>query len=55
MRLQLEKDATRWYVGIRESGSKYVAIYKERLDSLLSYQKKLHELINQVSDLLLSS
>jgi hypothetical protein len=49
MRIQVEKEATKWYVGIRESGSKYVAIYKERLDSLLSYQKKLHEIINQVS------
>ena len=49
MRVQVEKEATKWYVRIRESDSKYVAIYKERLDSLQSYQKKLHEIINQVS------
>jgi hypothetical protein len=49
MRIQVEKEATKWYVGIRETGSKYVAIYKERLDSLLYYQKRLHEIISQVS------
>jgi hypothetical protein len=41
------KDAEGWYIGLRESGARYIAIYKERLDSLLSYQKKLHELINK--------
>jgi hypothetical protein len=46
MRLQVQKDATKWYVGIRESGSKYVAIYKERLDSLLYYQKRLNEIVD---------
>ena len=46
MRLQVEKEATKWYIGIRESGSKYVAIYKERLDSLLCYQKRLNEIVD---------
>jgi hypothetical protein len=34
---------------LRDSGAKYIAVYKERLDSLLSYQKKLHELCNSES------
>jgi hypothetical protein len=47
---QVQKRAEEWYLELRDSGAKYIAIYKERLDSLLSYQKKLHEIINQVSD-----
>ena len=47
---QIEQEAEEWYIELRDSGSKYIAIYKERLDSLLSYQKKLHEIINQVSE-----
>jgi hypothetical protein len=45
IRNQAEKEAEEWYIGLREGG-RYIATYKERLDSLLSYQKKLHELIN---------
>jgi len=47
IRNQTEKEAAKWYTSLRESGSKFVAIYKQRLDSILSYQKKLHEIINQ--------
>jgi len=47
MRSQAEKDATDWYAKLRGSGSKYIAIYKDRLDSLLSYQKTLHDIIMQ--------
>jgi hypothetical protein len=43
---QVEQEAENWYIELRESGSKYVAVYKERLDSLLSYQKKLHEIMS---------
>jgi len=43
---QVEQQAKKWYIELRESGSKYVAAYKERLDSLLSYQKKLHDIIS---------
>jgi hypothetical protein len=43
---QVEQRAKKWYIELRESGSKYVAVYKERLDSLLSYQKKLHDIIS---------
>jgi hypothetical protein len=42
---QVEQEAENWYIALRESGSKYVAVYKERLDSLLSYQKKLHDIM----------
>ena len=41
----MEKEAGNWYIELRESGSKYLAVYKDRLDSLLSYQKKLHEIM----------
>ena len=41
-----EKQAEKWYFEIRESRYKYVAMFKERIDSLFSYQKKLHEIIN---------
>jgi hypothetical protein len=50
MRNQVEEQAEEWYIGLRESGAKYIAIYKERLDSLLSYQKKLHEIITQFGE-----
>ena len=44
------EEGEKWYIELRDSGAKYIAVYKERLDSLLSYQKKLHELctLNQV-------
>ncbi len=45
IRNQVEKDAAKWYTELRDSGSKYVALYKERLDSLLSYKKTLNEII----------
>jgi hypothetical protein len=41
-----EKQAEKWYFELRESRYKYVAMFKERIDSLFSYQKKLHEIIN---------
>ena len=48
---QKEKQAERWYIELRESRYKYIAIYKERIDSLFSYQKKLHEIINVTNKL----
>ena len=42
----MEKEAEKWYFELRESRYKYVAMFKERIDSLFSYQKKLHEIIN---------
>ena len=41
-----QKQAEKWYVELRESRSKYIAIYKERLDSFYSYQKRLHQIID---------
>lgn len=32
------EEAGDWYLELRESGTKTIAFYKERLDSLLSYQ-----------------
>ena len=34
----------------RDPRYKYVAMFKERIDSLLSYQKKLHEIITSTFD-----
>lgn len=45
VRNQVELKAAMWYIELKKSGSKYIAAYKERIDSLFSYQKKLHEII----------
>ena len=45
IRNQVESKAEKWYIELRNSTFKYIAIYKERIDSLFSYQKKLHEII----------
>lgn len=42
----MERQAEKWYFELRESRYRYVAMFKDRIDSLLSYQKKLHEIIN---------
>ena len=42
---QVVEEAGNWYIELRESAYKYLAVYKERLDTLLSYQKKLHEIM----------
>jgi hypothetical protein len=46
IRNQVELKAEKWYIELKKSTYKYIAIYKERIDSLFSYQKKLHEIIN---------
>jgi hypothetical protein len=43
---QIEKEAEKWYIELRQSTYKYIATYKERLDSLLSYQKKLNDILD---------
>jgi hypothetical protein len=43
---QIDKQAEKWYIELRESRYKYVASYKERIDSLFSYQKKLNQIID---------
>jgi hypothetical protein len=45
MRNQVETKAEKWYIELKKSTYKFVAVYKERIDSLFSYQKKLHEII----------
>ena len=49
IRITMERQAEKWYFELRESRYKYVAMFKERIDSLFSYQKKLHEIINTAS------
>ncbi len=46
IRRSIEKGAEKWYIELRHSRYKYIAIYKERIDSLFSYQKKLHQIID---------
>ena len=46
MRIQIELKAEKWYIDLRNCSYKYIALYKERIDSLFSYQKKLHEIIS---------
>lgn len=46
MRNQTERKAGKWYLELRQSGTKYIAIYKERLDSLMSYQRKLNQIVD---------
>jgi hypothetical protein len=45
IRNQVEEQAENWYVELRDSRYKYIAFYKERLDSLMSYQKKLNLIV----------
>ncbi len=40
IRNRMERQAEKWYFELRESRYKYVAMFKNRIDSLLSYQKK---------------
>jgi len=47
IRNKAEQEAAKWYTSLRESGTKYVAVYKQQLDSLLSYQKKLYQVMHQ--------
>ena len=46
IRNRMERRAEKWYFELRESRYRYVAMFKERIDCLLSYQKKLHEIIS---------
>lgn len=46
IRRSIEKQAEKWYIELRHSRYKFIAVYKERIDSLLSYQKKLHQIID---------
>ena len=46
IRNQIEQQAEKWYIELKQSRYKYIATYKERVDSLFSYQKILHEIIS---------
>lgn len=46
IRNRIERKAEKWYIELRNSRYKYIANYKERLDSLLYYQKKLNQIID---------
>lgn len=46
IRNKVVEEAGNWYLELRESGYRTIAFYKERLDSLLSYQKKLNEIMD---------
>lgn len=43
---QVERNAEKWYIELRQSRYKYIAMYKERIDSLFSYQRKLNQIID---------
>lgn len=45
MRNREEQQAEKWYIELKESRYKYIANYKAILDSLLSYQKRLNQII----------
>jgi hypothetical protein len=46
IRNRVERKASKWYQDLRASTTKYIAAYKERLDSLFKYQNKLHQIID---------
>ncbi len=46
IRNKIEQQAEKWYTELKQSRYKYIATYKERIDSLLSYQKKLNQIID---------
>lgn len=46
IRNTIERSAEKWYIELKQSRYKYIATYKERLDSLLSYQKMLYDIMS---------
>ena len=42
---QVERNAEKWYIELKRTSYRYIALYKERLDSLFYYQNKLHQII----------
>ena len=43
---QMDREAEKWYIELKKSTYRYVAVYKNRIDSLYSYQKKLNQIID---------
>lgn len=54
IRKRIEKEGKTWYEQLRQSDYKYIYTFKERIDSLNRYQRKLNEIMNkeETSDLL---
>jgi hypothetical protein len=44
-RNKMEREAGKWYIELKQSANKYIAAYKQRLESLLYYQKKLNQIV----------
>ena len=42
----MDREAEKWYIELKKSAYRYVVIYKNRIDSLYSYQKKLNQIID---------
>jgi deoxyribodipyrimidine photolyase-like uncharacterized protein len=49
IRKRIEKEGKKWYEQLRQSDYKYIYTYKERIDSLNRYQRKLNEILNKES------
>lgn len=45
IRVALEKQAEKWYTDLRDSKYRYLATYKDRIDSLFKYQRMIHDAI----------
>ena len=46
IKASVERKAEKWYIQLRDSRHKYLATYKDSIDSLYRYQKMLHQLYN---------
>lgn len=44
---QVERNAEKWYIELKQTSYKYIALYKERLDSLFFYQNRLHHILDK--------
>ncbi len=44
---QIKKESYDWYKSMREGQYEYIHEFKERIDEILSLQKKHHEIINK--------
>jgi len=47
VRTGMEKDGKTWYDQLRQSDYKYFYTFKERIDSLTRYQRRLNEIVNK--------
>jgi hypothetical protein len=47
IRQSIKKDSYQWYKSMREGQYEYIHEFKERIDEILSLQKKHHEIIQK--------